>query len=196
MSVLDLATALLRPPEAKLSLVAITVVATLAALLPRRGEGRRRLGTFLLIWGAGMATVMTLTSRLSYKPFGFHPELVAQCLTTMRSATHPESVLNLLLLAPLAVGVVLLCGRLWPALLVTAGSSVSIELIQNLTQLGGCEVDDVTRNIVGGFTAATCTWLMVRQRRSASANEAPVTPKLPTQRPHLAIGPDSRSRER
>lgn len=39
MSVLDLATALLRPPEAKLSLVAITVVATLAALLPRRGEG-------------------------------------------------------------------------------------------------------------------------------------------------------------
>ena len=58
------------------------------------------------------------------------------------------------------------CRRLWIVVLITACFSVCVELIQLVTMVGSCDIDDVLLNTLGGLLGYLCFlgWRRMKER--------------------------------
>lgn len=127
---------------------------------------RQQWGARLAVWGLGGALIVTFVSRLGFydvivDPLGYP----AACLEHPASGWGtPESLLNLLLLVPFAVGVWLCCHRLAWAMVGVLVVAVGIELGQAVSGLGSCQPVDVVRNTLGAWIALSVCWLFSRTK--------------------------------
>ena len=154
---------LLATPLSRLALVLVLVVGFLVAAPIAARLRWNTWGTRLALWGLGGALIPTFVYRIGTLDAGVDLKAADTCLNQVSEAwLDPNSIANLLLLTPFAVGL-LLASR---SLLLTLGSvlalAVAIEIGQQVTGLGACERGDLIRNVGGALIAVGITELALR----------------------------------
>lgn len=155
---------MLRTPVSRAALLLVVLLALILGGTIADRLGWRRWGTRLALAGFGAALVPTFVSRIGYYDFSVNLRAIDDCLGGIsQDWAAPEGVLNLVLLAPTAIGLVV-ASRNYPlsATLVVA-VAIGIELGQSVTGLGVCQRGDMVRNGLGGLIAVGATWLVVRR---------------------------------
>lgn len=167
---------LLGTPLSRLALVLVLLVGFLAAVPLAAVLGWGRWGTTLALWGLGGALIPTFVERVGAYDIRFLPGAANECLPDVSpSWLDPDSLGNLALLVPFAVGLVVASRSLVIATVSVACLGVAIEVGQQVTALGACERGDLIRNIGGGLIAAVLTWAALRATtpRSLDAESVP-----------------------
>jgi hypothetical protein len=126
--------------------------------------GWRVWGSRLVLWGLGLALVVTFVSRVGFYDIALNMQAVNVCVGGItRNWAQPEEFLNLLLLAPLGAGLVMASRNIATSLALVALVAVGIEVGQSVTGLGACERGDMVRNVVGGAAAALVAGWLTRE---------------------------------
>ena len=135
-------------------------------LLERVLSNRKRIQFVLFLMYVGFMLWMTLFSRTPYPHRVFRPELFWE-IRSMRAGEESGKMVTLLFLENILFFIPF--GFLYPGKksirhVCVAGlfMSVSIELMQLLTLLGECELDDVISNTFGAFIGV-CLYQVVEK---------------------------------
>jgi glycopeptide antibiotics resistance protein len=134
----------------------------------------RAWGCVLVVWGLGLALLVTFVSRIGFYDFSPDLQAINACVGGItRDWAQPEEFLNLMLLMPLGAGLAIASRSLPTSAASVVLVAVGIELGQSVTGLGTCERGDMVRNTAGGVAAAAVTWWLGSRSPAGSSAGAP-----------------------
>ncbi len=170
---------LLGTPLTRLALVLVVLLGFLLGGPIADHLGWNKWATRLTLWGLGGSLIPTFVFRIGLFDITWDVRAVNDCLSTIApSRTDPDSLANLLLLVPFAIGLTWASRSGW----VGAGGvmllGLAIEVGQQVTGLGACERGDLVRNIGGGLVAVGIT-SAIRWARSRPRSATATAPRQP-----------------
>ena len=159
-------------------LAVTAAVGAVCLVLCRAGRMKKRTALLTVLLGFYLAVIVTFTlgHRIPKQGYDYNLKLfwTIEAIRNGKKDLISESIWNVVLFVPLGVILALLLpgkgrtGRFWRPVLIGAGVSAAIELIQLVGKLGLFEFDDIIYNTAGCMIGVLLALAVIKIHSSAA----------------------------